>query len=79
MKRNIKLKTLPNIAVLFKDFDFGYHHCDEGPGKTTYVFSVTFHLACYQQAGRVWSGRKGTENMLALAENVYIVLPTPLR
>ncbi len=48
-----------------------------GPGKTTYPFSVTFRLACYQQAGRVWSGRKGTETMLALAENVYVVLPTP--
>jgi hypothetical protein len=48
-----------------------------GPGKTTYVFSVTFCLACYQQAGRVWSGGKGTENTLALAENVYVVLPTP--
>ncbi len=49
-----------------------------GPGKTTYAFSVTFHLACYQQAGRVWSGRKGMENTLALAENVYVVLPTPV-
>ncbi len=48
-----------------------------GPGKTTYEFSVTFRLACYQQAGRVWSGGKGTENTLALAENVYVVLPTP--
>ncbi len=48
-----------------------------GPGKTTYAFSVTFRLACYQQAGRVWSGGKGTENTLALAENVYVVLPTP--
>ncbi len=50
----------------------------EGPGKTTYAFSVTFRLACYQQAGRVWSGGKGTKNMLALAENVYVVLPTPV-
>jgi hypothetical protein len=48
-----------------------------GPGKTTYAFSVTFHLAYYQQAGRVWSGGKGTESTLALAENVYVVLPTP--
>ncbi len=48
-----------------------------GPGKTTYAFSVMFRLACYQQAGRVWSGRKGTENTLALAENVYVVLSTP--
>ncbi len=37
-----------------------------------------FHLVCYQQAGRVWSGGKGTENTLALAENVYVVLPTPM-
>jgi hypothetical protein len=49
----------------------------QGPGKTAYAFSVTFRLACYQQAGRVWSGRKGMENTLALAENVYVVLPTP--
>jgi hypothetical protein len=48
-----------------------------GPGKTTYAFSVMFRLACYQQVGRVWSGVKGTENTLALAENVYVVLPTP--
>ncbi len=49
----------------------------KGPGKTKYAFSVMFRLACYQQAGRVWSGGKGTENTLALAENVYVVLPTP--
>jgi hypothetical protein len=49
----------------------------EGPGKTTYTFSVTFRfllpppgrLACYQQAGE-------TESSLALAENVYVILST---
>ncbi len=30
-----------------------------GEGKTMYTFSVTFHLACYQQAGRV--GQAETE------------------
>jgi hypothetical protein len=54
-----------------------FYEIFKGPGKTTYAFSVTFRLACYQQAGRVWSGGKGTENMLVLAENVYVVLPTP--
>ncbi len=49
-----------------------------GPGKTMYAFSVMFRLAYYQQAGRVWSGGKGMENTLALAENVYVVFPTPI-
>jgi hypothetical protein len=51
----------------------------EGPGKTTYAFSVTFRLACYQQAERVWSGGKGTKNTLALVDNVYVVFPIPFR
>ncbi len=59
----------PNLRMMRWVFGFG---------KTTYAFSVMFHLACYQQAGRVWSGGKGTVNMLALAESVYVVLPTPV-
>ncbi len=58
-----------------------------GLGKTTYTFSITFrfpqrsafrscHLACYQQAGG--GGQAETESSLALAENVYVILPTPL-
>ncbi len=58
-----------------------------GPGKTTYMFSVTFRsgrLACYQQAGVGGSGGEGvgqvveTESTLALEENVYVNLPRPM-
>ncbi len=65
------------VLLLVWTAEFHQSGLAKGPGKTTYAFSVMFRLACYQQAGRVWSGGKGTENMLALAENVYVVLPTP--
>ncbi len=66
------------VLLLVWKAEFHQSGLAKGPGKTTYVFSVTFRLACYQQAGRVWSGGKGTENTLALEENVYVVLPTPV-
>jgi hypothetical protein len=34
------------------------------------------HLACYQQAGG-WVKQKRNGNTLALAENVYVILPRP--
>jgi len=52
-----------------------------GPGKTTYTFFVTFRfplrLFSVLPAGG-GGGQAEMESLLALAENVYVILPTPL-
>jgi hypothetical protein len=51
-----------------------------GPGKTTYTFLVTFRFPL-RPFSVLPAGRGGdqaeTESSLALAENVYVILPTP--
>ncbi len=51
-----------------------------GPGKTTYTFSVTFRfpLRLFSMLLAGGGGQAAEmESSLALAENVYVILPTP--
>ncbi len=52
-----------------------------GPGKTMYTFSATFRFLLRPfsvlPAGGGGGGQAETESLLALAENVYVILPTP--
>ncbi len=53
-----------------------------GPGKTTYMFSITFcfplRLFSVLPAGGEGVGKAAeTESTLALAENIYVNLPRP--